>query len=167
MASTNGNQIPGDQEWKASGEGQRMEHNFLMTEWAQGKDSVWKQVVDKYGGNPEAYNWGTWDFFDWAVGKAWFTIGSVSKARKFGWTRYDDSYEAWIATFRSFENAGVLPYQDVHGLQKVGKAAKLLPHPADVVAARETLVANGVKEVNGVNGHAASYLAPDVEVDGL
>jgi hypothetical protein len=153
-----------------------MEHNFLMTEWSQGKDSVWKEVVEKYGGNPEAFNWGTWDFFDWAVGKAWFTIGSVSKARKFGWTRYDDSYDAWIETFRSFENAGVLPFQDTQNVRKTEKLSQLLPHPADLVAAREAPIENGINGVNGfkangtngTNGfeaHATNHVAPSVEID--
>jgi hypothetical protein len=123
------------QEWKASGEGQRMEHNFLMTQWAKDKEPIWRRVVEKHGGNPDAFGWGTWDFFDWAVGKAWFTIGSVSKARKFGWTRYDDTYETWIETFRSFENAGVLPIAPPPSRVAVPK--KLAPHPAEAVAARE------------------------------
>lgn len=33
----------------------------------------------------------------------------MSKARKTGWHRQDDSYDTWIETFRSFEYAGVLP----------------------------------------------------------
>ncbi|KAH6688492.1 NAD-dependent epimerase/dehydratase [Plectosphaerella plurivora] len=127
--------FPDTQEWKASGEGQRMEHNFLMTQWAKDKEPIWRRVVEKHGGNPDAFGWGTWDFFDWAVGKAWFTIGSVSKARKFGWTRYDDTYDTWIETFRAFENAGVLPIAPPPSREPV--QAKLAPHPADAVAAQE------------------------------
>lgn len=34
---------------------------------------------------------------------------SLSKARKMGWMRYDDSYDTWVKTIRAFENAGILP----------------------------------------------------------
>ncbi|KAM5363919.1 hypothetical protein ACJZ2D_011771 [Fusarium nematophilum] len=160
LAAYFGVEIPENQEWKASGEGERMEHNFLMTDWAKDKSPVWEQVVDKHGGNPEAFKWGTWDFFDWAVGKAWFTIGSVSKARKFGWTRYDDTYDTWIETFRSFENAGVLPVQlgglDLH--------TKLRPHPAEVVTAKEIAI-NGHKENGVVENHAEEKAAKQVIAD--
>jgi hypothetical protein len=42
---------------------------------------------------------------------------STTKARKFGWTRYDDSYDAWIETVRTFENARVLPSQRQYDLK--------------------------------------------------
>ncbi|KAJ4249722.1 hypothetical protein NW764_016485 [Fusarium oxysporum] len=97
-------------EGEASGEDQpQMSHNFLMTEWAKDKKPVWERVVAKYGGHPKAFGWGTWGFLDWITGKAWPTIGSISKARKYGWMRYDDTYDCYVETFRSFENAGVLP----------------------------------------------------------
>ena len=113
-----------------------MSNNFLMTEWAKGKEALWANVVAKHGGHPDAFQWGTWDFFDWAVGKAWVTIGSVTKARKYGWSRYDDTYECWVKTFRSFENAGVLPMLKIQGQGlyqlSVPQEPKLLPNPGDV-----------------------------------
>ena len=86
-----------------------------MGQWAQGKKEVWNKVCDKYGGNKDAFDWGTWAFFDWSLGKAWPTIGTASKARKFGWQRYDDTFETWIETSKSFENGGVLPRQSRSG----------------------------------------------------
>lgn len=80
-----------------------------MGDWAKDKKQVWEKIRDKYGGNKEAFDWGTWGFFDWATGKAWPTLSSLSKARSFGWTRYDDTFETWVETFRAFENAGILP----------------------------------------------------------
>lgn len=80
-----------------------------MGDWAKDKKPVWEKVCEQYGGSKEAFDWGTWGFFDWAVGKAWPTISSISKARKFGWHRHDDTFETWIETFRTFENAGILP----------------------------------------------------------
>lgn len=80
-----------------------------MVEWAKDKQEVWERVVQKYGGKLEAFGWGTWGFFNWATGKSWLTISSINKARKMGWTRHDKTFDTWIETFRSFENAGVLP----------------------------------------------------------
>ncbi len=80
-----------------------------MGEWAKDKKPVWEKVCERYGGSKEAFDWGTWGFFDWAIGKAWPTVLSISKARKFGWNRHDDTFETWVETFRSFENAGILP----------------------------------------------------------
>ena len=86
-----------------------MENAFSMVTWASDKKPVWEKICAKYGGNPEAFNWGTWAFFDWGIGKAWPTLSSMTKARKFGWNRYDDTYETWVETFKAFENAGTLP----------------------------------------------------------
>lgn len=36
---------------------------------------------------------------------------SIAKARKFGWNRYDDTEQTLYQTFRTFENAGILPAQ--------------------------------------------------------
>ncbi|KAH7412953.1 nucleoside-diphosphate-sugar epimerase GsfE [Cadophora sp. MPI-SDFR-AT-0126] len=101
--------IPDQTEWEVLGEDQKYAHSFRMEDWAKDKEVVWKNMCEKYGGNPEAFNWGTWQFFDWCLGKGWPTVSSVSKARKFGWKRYDDTYQTWVETFRTFENAGVLP----------------------------------------------------------
>lgn len=144
--------IPEQDEWNALGESERMEHNFHMRDWAKDKKQVWERVVAKHGGNPEAFDWGTWDFFDWALGKAWCTVSSPSKARKFGWTRFDDTYESYVETFHSFENAGVLPHSsNWEGLQEQEKPAKL-PNPRDLAIARlgkgkstHPVVQNGVE----------------------
>lgn len=82
-----------------------------MVEWAQDKRQVWETICRKYGGKVEAFDWGTWAFFDWSLGKTWVTIASTAKARKLGWKRIDNSHDAWIETFRSFANAGILPHQ--------------------------------------------------------
>ncbi|KAL5046074.1 hypothetical protein BDW71DRAFT_70485 [Aspergillus fruticulosus] len=92
-----------------SGPGTHRENQFKMSDWAADKRPAWESICAKYGGNPEAFDWGTWAFFDWGIGKAWPTLSSISKARRFGWNRYDDTFESWVETFRAFENAGVLP----------------------------------------------------------
>jgi len=82
-----------------------------MSEWAKEKRPLWEKICQKYGGTPEAFDWGAWAYFDWATSRNWLSLMSLTKARKFGWTRYDDTFEAWVNTIRAFENAGILPEQ--------------------------------------------------------
>lgn len=141
-----------------------MSHSFLMTDWARSNKEVWQQVAAKYGGHKDVFDWGTWDFCDWTLGKAWYTIGSVSKARKYGWTRYDDSLEAWIKTFRSFENAGILPIVRPPPSPPI-ESLPLLPNPADVVSERS---AKRVRLTNGsVDLHQKSEAARDEKMNGI
>lgn len=106
-------QIPDQTEWEAHGHNGVFEWNFKMGDWAEGKQQYWNKVCEKYGGDKQAFEWGTWGFFDWMIGKAWPTTSSMSKARKFGWHRQDDTYETYVETFRAFQNAGVLPRADM------------------------------------------------------
>ncbi|GAQ45726.1 hypothetical protein AtubIFM61612_010506 [Aspergillus tubingensis] len=94
---------------KAAGQAKTLSNEIDMVEWAKDKRAVWETVVQKHGGKVEAFDWGTWGFFNWATGKSWLTISSVNKARKYGWQRHDNTFDTWIETYRSFENAGVLP----------------------------------------------------------
>ncbi|RDW79235.1 SDR family oxidoreductase [Aspergillus mulundensis] len=94
---------------KARGQASSLANEVDLSEWAKDKREVWAQVVQKYGGNAEAFDYATWGFFSWATGKSWLTISSVNKARKFGWTRFDSTMETWFETYQAFENAGLLP----------------------------------------------------------
>lgn len=102
-----------------------MAHSFRMEAWAADKKEAWNRVCDKWGGHKEAFDWGTWFFFDWSVGKAWPTLSSMSKARKFGYMGYYDSFDCWIDTFRAFENAGILPPNHGHAQPKTSKAVEV------------------------------------------
>lgn len=95
-----------------------MESEFMLSEWAADKQQVWNSICRKYGGNPEALSWGSWFYFDWATSRGWVTITSMSKARKFGWRRYDDTFDTWVETFHAFEDAGILPRQPRHMLAR-------------------------------------------------
>ncbi|RAK96851.1 SDR family oxidoreductase [Aspergillus ibericus CBS 121593] len=104
-----GVEVPEPKFEKAAGQAKTLSNEIDMVEWAKDKREVWERVVQKYGGKVEAFDWGTWGFFNWATGKSWLTISSINKARKYGWHRNDNTCDTWIETYRSFENAGVLP----------------------------------------------------------
>ncbi|KAF9637997.1 putative nucleoside-diphosphate-sugar epimerase protein [Lasiodiplodia theobromae] len=80
-----------------------------MAEWAKDKRPVWEQVVKKYGGNVEVFDWCEWESMNWLEEIHWPILPSATKARKFGWKRFDTATECWFGTFKSFQNAGILP----------------------------------------------------------
>ena len=90
-----------------------MANESKMGDWAKDKKEVWARVGDKYGGSEEAFECGTWGSIDWSTEKAWPTISSINKKRKFGWNRHGDTFETCVETFRTFANPGILPKEHV------------------------------------------------------
>lgn len=87
----------------------RRPKHFDMEAWAKDKKPVWERVVKKHGGRVDAFDWCSWDYLPWCMGRTWCTLSSMNKARKFQWDRYDDSQDTYMQAIRRFENAGVLP----------------------------------------------------------
>ncbi|KAM5345997.1 hypothetical protein ACJ41O_011858 [Fusarium nematophilum] len=176
-----GGKIPEQLEWDALGEDEQMASNFEMGEWAKDKKHVWEQVIAKYGGCAEAFDWGTWQFVDWALGKAWSTLSSVSKARKFGWKRSDDTYDTYVETLHAFENAGILPLCGAeNGIRPRERPANLAQNPRDAALVRrgkmkaiqrakgETPSKNGIVENGAQNGIGWDSVERDgVETNGV
>jgi hypothetical protein len=52
---------------------------------------------------------GTWAYQDWVFQRSWTPTLSMSKARKFGWTGYIDSYDAFINAFEKFKVLKQIP----------------------------------------------------------
>ena len=129
-----------------------------MADWARDKAQVWERVCEKYGGSKDAFAMGTWGFFDWSIGKAWPTVSSISKARKFGWTRYDDTFETWVETFRTFGNAGILPKPELVKAATIVESKKVTA--SNVVDESQPKI-NG--KMNGIEG--GSNGTHDVEID--
>lgn len=91
-------------------EGQlQLDHSFL--EWSEGKRQVWEKLCEKKGveSAKATFDFGTWAFQDWVFQRSWSATLSISKARKYGWTGYKDSYECFIETFDKFKKFGLLP----------------------------------------------------------
>ncbi|KAJ5335032.1 hypothetical protein N7452_007435 [Penicillium brevicompactum] len=84
-----------------------------LVEWARDKEEVWNRIVAKYGGREDCFQLDGFAMLNWGFNpsidiKTPF-MSTVAKARKFGWNRIDDSYEAYDRSFRSYENTGILP----------------------------------------------------------
>ncbi|KAL4964290.1 SDR family oxidoreductase [Aspergillus stella-maris] len=85
---------------------------FKMAEWARDKRAIWMRITEQYGGAADSFQDQGFAMLDGLFspptpGATFLT--TTHKAREFGWGRIDDSHEAWISTFRSYENAGILP----------------------------------------------------------
>lgn len=82
--------------------------------WAQREDvnQVWGKLQEKYGLDQKAWEKATWDFLTFVLGRDWNCIGSMSKARKLGWTGYADTWDELVDTFEQLEKAGILPPVD-------------------------------------------------------
>ncbi|KAL3483252.1 NAD(P)-binding protein [Aspergillus germanicus] len=74
--------------------------------WAKRKEvnKAWETLRDKYGLDQKA-----WDFLTFALGRDWSCVGSMSKARRFGWTGYADTWSELEGVFEMLEEEGILP----------------------------------------------------------
>lgn len=82
--------------------------------WAKREDvnKAWAQLRDKYNLDQDAWDKATWDFLVMAMGRDWSCVGSMSKARKLGWTGYADTWDELEDTFNTLESKGILPPLD-------------------------------------------------------
>jgi hypothetical protein len=79
--------------------------------WAKREDvnKAWVQLREKYNLDQHAWDKATWNFLTMALGRDWSCVGSMSKARKLGWTGYADTWDELEETFEILESKGVLP----------------------------------------------------------
>ncbi|KAK5706454.1 hypothetical protein LTR97_001442 [Elasticomyces elasticus] len=87
------------------------QQDFTLIEWAKDKKPVWDRICDK-AGLPEAkatFEAGTYGYQDWVFQRSWSATLSMSKARKFGWTGYKDSYDSVVEVFKRFQELKQIP----------------------------------------------------------
>ena len=79
--------------------------------WAQRTDvkDAWSKIKAKSNLNQAVWDNATWDFLTFVLGREWGCVGSMSKARKLGWTGYEDTWESFDRTFRTLEKEGIIP----------------------------------------------------------
>ncbi|KAL4921267.1 NAD dependent epimerase/dehydratase family protein [Aspergillus aurantiobrunneus] len=79
--------------------------------WAKRKDvnEAWARLRDTYHLDQKAWETATWDFLTFVLGRDWSCIGTMSKARRLGWTGYADTWEELEETFQASEQEGILP----------------------------------------------------------
>lgn len=74
--------------------------------WARRADvkDAWHKLWDKYHLDHDS-----WDFLTFAFGRNWSCVGNMTKAWKFGWTGYADTWEELEAAFEILEKKKILP----------------------------------------------------------
>ncbi|PGH13851.1 hypothetical protein AJ79_03419 [Helicocarpus griseus UAMH5409] len=79
--------------------------------WAQRADvkEAWGKLKTKYGLDQAAWDKATWDFLTFVLGREWGCVGTMDKARKLGWTGYEETWESFERTFEALEREGILP----------------------------------------------------------
>jgi len=108
-----------EQEWKVYADffGVEVEHPdfakfpaFSFQEYMADKKEVWDSVVKKHGGDPELWNYATWDFADGVCGMPW-PVGpvSISKAVKLGWNKQIPSTESHLQVLNKLKHLKMIP----------------------------------------------------------
>jgi hypothetical protein len=79
--------------------------------WAQRPEVIkkWEELRDQFRLDQETWDKATWGFLTFLLGREYSCVVSMSKARKLGWTGYQDTSEAFAETFDELEEAGILP----------------------------------------------------------
>ncbi|GFF30738.1 uncharacterized protein C757.02c [Aspergillus udagawae] len=79
--------------------------------WAKRRDvnDAWAKLRDRYKLDQKAWEKATWDFLTFVLGRDWSCVGTMSKARRLGWTGYADTWDELEETFETLEREGVLP----------------------------------------------------------
>ncbi|KAJ9654477.1 hypothetical protein H2198_006486 [Neophaeococcomyces mojaviensis] len=85
---------------------------IALKEWATNeKRKVWDRLCDDMK-CPEAkgtWDAGTWQYQDWVFGRTWSATLSMSKARRYGYKGYVDSFEAFVETFEKMKKLKQIP----------------------------------------------------------
>ncbi|KAJ3177094.1 hypothetical protein HDU85_006020 [Gaertneriomyces sp. JEL0708] len=80
-----------------------------LPEYMKDKDEVWNKMVKKYGLDPKAFEYATWEFGDFITHRTWPDDADMSRAREAGWTTTVDSYQMWANAFDKMKKLKIIP----------------------------------------------------------
>ena len=82
-----------------------------LIKWSQRKDvrKAWDKLQKEHGLVKDAFEKATWGFLGFVLGRNFNVVISMSKARRFGWTGYVDSWDALNQCLEELEEAKILP----------------------------------------------------------
>lgn len=88
-----------------------MDTRVSLVKWSQDKDvqAAWKKLSDREGLDSSALEKASWAFADFAWGRDYNVVLSMSKARKLGWTGYYDTWENMSSVFDTLKEERVIP----------------------------------------------------------
>jgi len=83
-----------------------------LADWATvEKKKAWEELCDDAGCPEAKHTWyaGTWQYQDWVFGRTWSATLDMSKARKYGYKGYVNSYQAFTETFGRMRELKQIP----------------------------------------------------------
>lgn len=82
-----------------------------LIKWSQKQEvkDAWAKLAEKNSLEKDALEKATWGFLGFVLGREYDLVISMSKARKFGWTGYVDTWEALDETFDELVKQKVAP----------------------------------------------------------
>lgn len=88
-----------------------VEQRIDLVKWSQRDDvkKAWESLAEREGLDKSAFEKATWGFLGFVLGRNYDLVISMSKARKFGWQGYVDTWEALDVCFGELEEEKSLP----------------------------------------------------------
>ena len=88
-----------------------VEQKIDLVKWSQREDvqDAWKKLAERDGLEKDAFEKATWGFLGFVLGRNYGLVISMSKARRFGWTGYVDSWDALSECLDELEQEKMLP----------------------------------------------------------
>lgn len=89
----------------------KVEQKIDLMKWSQREDvkKAWEKLQAREGLEKDAFEKATWGFLGFVLGRNYNVVISMSKARKYGWTGYIDSWDALSDCFAELEREKILP----------------------------------------------------------
>ncbi|KAF1977053.1 NAD(P)-binding protein [Bimuria novae-zelandiae CBS 107.79] len=89
----------------------KVEQQVDLVNWSQRDDvkAAWERLADREKLDKSAFEKATWGFLGFVLGRNFDLVISMSKARKYGWTGYQDTWDSFESVFEDLEASGVLP----------------------------------------------------------
>lgn len=89
----------------------KVESRIDLVKWSQKQEvkDAWRRVAQREGLEKDALETATWGFLQFVLGRDYDIVISMSKARKFGWTGYIDTWDAFEETFDELAEEKIVP----------------------------------------------------------
>lgn len=89
----------------------RVEQRIDLVKWSRKKEvkEAWKKIAEREGLETDVFEKATWGFLGFILGRNYDIVISMSKARKFGWTGYVDTWESLEESFDELAREKIVP----------------------------------------------------------
>lgn len=89
----------------------KVESRIDLAKWSQKQEvkDAWKRLAEKEGLEKDALEKATWGFLQFVLGRNYDIVISMSKARRFGWQGYIDTWDSFEETFDELVKEKIVP----------------------------------------------------------